>query len=340
MMQFIPRRSRHLLVALALLTGTCIAAPAFAGRLSSTRSGGAHSSSSSSHSSSSSSPSYGGGRARAYPYGSGYGYGYNRGYGYDPYWSWWGFRAFGAPWWVPYAAVDDDYERPYAFPGAPYENGIDGYVRIAGITPALPDATASQHPGQRFLGNSTAVRVATEGSWIDADMQRFGLSLLVSTSSRVEIGTDWSLFTEKVHPGDPDFPNGGTDRLWLGTIDGSFLFAQGPHSQFRTGLGLRVRSGSPVGVSPNELGINLVPGSASGYEYGINFLYGMDFYPVRPLILSMRGDVGNVGDGFIARARASAGAIVGHVELFGGYDNTWYRDQSWGGPVVGLRIWN
>lgn len=310
MRQLFPRRrARRVLVGIACLISVLVALPVFADRLSSTRSGA--------RSRAAPSASPGVGHVHAYPYGHSY-----YAYAYDPFWAWWGLRAVGAPWWVPYAAAGDHYDRPYAFPGAPYQGGIDGYVRILGVTPLMPDPNASQHPNQRLLGNSTAVRIAAEGSWIDMDMQRMGLSLLLSTNGRVEIGTDWSLFTENVHAGDPDFPSGGTDHLWLGTVDGSFLFAQGPHSQFRTGLGVRVRSGS---VSANE--------------YGINFLYGMDFYPVRPLIVSIRGDIGSVGDGFIARARGSFGGIVGHLELFAGFDNTWYRDQAWGGPVIGVRIW-
>ena len=301
-----------------LVLGVLVASPAWAGKLGSVRS-----SSHSGGTSSGGSKSTSGARARV---GVSPGYGYGYGYDYDPFWAWWGFRAMTAPWWVPHALVGDDYSRDYGFPGAPYLGGIDGYVRIAGVTDGLPDPDAAAHPEQVLLGDSVAIRAAAEGSWIDPDVQRFGVSLLVTTSARLELGTEWSLFQEKLAPGDPVNPNGGVDHLWLGSTDVGFVFAQGPHSQFHTGIGVRSLL-DPIG----------------GNEHGVNFHYAMDFYPVRPLVLSFRGDLGNAGEAMVTRLRGTAGVVIGHIEVYGGWDNTWIGSgdtwQDFGGVVGGLRIW-
>lgn len=303
-----------------LVVGLLLAPPAWAGKL-----GSARASSHGSGSSSGGGRTSSGSRVRAAP-SSGYGYGYGYGSGYDPFWAWWGFRALSAPWWIPHAIVGDDYGRDYGFPGAPYLGGIDGYVRIDGITDGLPDPNAADHPEQILLGDSVAIRAAAEGSWIDADVQRFGVSLLVSTAARVEVGSEWSLFQERLRPGDAVNPNGGVDHLWLGSTDLGFVFAQGPHSQFRTGLGVRSLL-DPIG----------------GNEHGINLHYAMDFYPVRPLVLSFRGDFGNAGEAVVTRLRGTGGVVVGHIEVYGGWDTTWIGSgdnwQELGGIVGGLRIW-
>ena len=306
---------------LALIIGLGAAPSAFAGRLSSGR-GAAHGSSSStpgaSRSGGSSGGYRGGGGGGGYrPYGPGYGYGY--GYGHAYYGPYWGARY--APWWAPWAAAPD---RAYAFPGAPYLGGIDGYVRVQGIAESLPDPNPkTADPKRHYLGNASALRLAAEGSYIDPNINRFGFSALLSTAQHIEFGTDWSLFTEKLRPGDPALPEGGTDRLWMGTFDVSFLFAQSQYAQFRAGVGLRT-----------------LLDSIQGNEFGFNALYAMDFYPARPLVLSMRADIGSVGEALVARARATAGVILGHVELFAGFDQTWLGPEAFGGPLVGVRLWN
>ncbi len=307
-------RKASLLALVALFTALLAVPSAHAARLGDARKS-AHGTSTSRSSSSSRSSGHHGGY-----YGGPHGY--YPGYGYN---AWWGLRVFGAPWWGPYAATGDSYDRPYAFPGAPYADGVDGYVRIAGVTPSLADPGASAHPGRQFLGNSTAVRLSTEGSYIDADLQRYSVAVLLSTHHRFEIGTEWHIFRERLPAGEIN-PSGGSsiDTLVMGTVDGTLLFAQGPHSQFRTGLGVRT-----------------LLDSVNGDAYGINFLYAMDFYPARPLVVSMRGDIGTVGQAAIARARATVGFMISHLEVYGGFDKTWMTDANLGGgPVLGVRLWN
>ncbi len=299
-----------------MLTGVSLSPIAWAGHVGGARSsahGSSRSSSGSGRGGSSSSLRTGGG------YRSGNGYSYSYAYGFDP-WSWFFLRALVSPFWAPHAITDDDYSRTYAFPSAPYENGIDGYVRIDGVTgPSLP-AAGEAPAGQSVLGHSAALRLSAEGALISSTINRFGFSALLSTNSRVEIGTDWSLLREQLPVGDPS--GKAVDSLWIGSIDASMVFAQGPNSQFRTGLGLRAM------VDP------------TGNEYGINFLYAMDFYPVQPVVLSFRGDLGTVGQAFVARARGTLGLVLGRFELYGGYDKLWIGEEAFGGPTVGVRMWN
>ena len=91
------------------------------------------------------------------------------------------------------------------------------------------------------------------------------------------------------------------------------------------------------------IGVRSLLDPIGGNEHGVNFHYAMDFYPVRPLVLSFRGDLGNAGEAMVTRLRGTAGVVIGHIEVYGGWDNTWIGSgdtwQDFGGVVGGLRIW-
>lgn len=300
-----------LLLGLALLLA--LPSEAFAGRLSGSRSSSRGSSSS--HSSGSSSHSSHGGWGGSSSYGGGYRSGYGYGYGYGAYdwgpgsWYWWML----GPWTWPHALMGDDWGRSCAFPGAPYEDGIDGYMRIQGQTPPLPSAPSEG--GKKALGYGSALRLWGEGGMADASFYRVGGGFLWSGYHRLELGGDLRNYWEHL-------PEGGVDKLWIGSLWGSMLFAQSPYAQFRTGLGARW-----MPLNDHEAAV------------GAFFLYGADIYPVKPLILSLQGDIGVIGEASANTLRATAGMILGSVEVYGGYEYFHIDDNSLSTWVAGVRLW-
>ena len=72
---------------------------------------------------------------------------------------------------------------------------------------------------------------------------------------------------------------------------------------------------------------------------GWHFLYGVDLYPVRPVVLSFQGDVGVLGGAWVTSARGSVGAVVDQVELYVGYDGLWIDDVDLSTWMLGCRLW-
>jgi hypothetical protein len=224
------------------------------------------------------------------------------------------FYILTSPWWLPYHLTDDRYGRTWAYPSHPYANGIDGYTRFRGVSRprTLPD-------GGQLLGQSGALRLRVEGGVLtsggpfDQNLQRITLAARASTNFRLEIGTEWTLWTEKLV--------GGVDHLWLGKADATILFAQSENVQFRSGLGFR--------FMVDEHGT--VP--------GMNFIYGLDIYPVSPLVISAQAELGSIGGALAGQVRISAGVMLGPVEVFAAYDRLAVNNLVFGGPTVGVRMW-
>jgi hypothetical protein len=72
---------------------------------------------------------------------------------------------------------------------------------------------------------------------------------------------------------------------------------------------------------------------------GFNFLYGADFFPVDPVVLSTQIDLGNLPHAFVFHARGTVGWQLGRFELFGGYDFLRIGSTNFQGPLAGLRLW-
>lgn len=308
-------RSLAALVICVLVAGSLAAVPdAYAGRLGGARSssrgssgGGGHSSSSSGGWGRSSSRGWGGGYS---PYGySPYGYGY----GWSNSWYWWMF----SPWWGPHRALGDDWERAVAFPGAPYIDGIDGYLRVQGRTPPAPNSETSG--GRQALGNGSALRLWGEGGMDGPGFYRAGGGFLWSGYHRMELGGDLRHYWEKLEA--TATSPATTDKQWVGSLWVSLLFAQSPSMQFRTGFGTR--------WMPTDIDLIL----------GAYFLYGMDLYIARPFVLSVQGDAGVLGEALTTTLRGTLGVVVSHVEVYGGYEMFRVGDSSLDTWVGGVRLW-
>ncbi len=221
-----------------------------------------------------------------------------------------------SPWWLPHMMVGDEIGRSFAFDTHPYANGYDGFVHVAGRSAPMAGGAG----GRSLLGRGAAMQASVEGGWLDPTMQRIGLSARISGHHRFEIETRWSGYQELLGPAERASGR-VVDALWLGDVNVTWLHAVGESVLIRSGAGIR----SMVDAGETTLGVNLT--------------YGMDIFPVRPLVISLSGDLGTVGQALYRGVRATVGFMVGRVEIYGGYDGAWVDEISLGGGLFGVRAW-
>ena len=228
-------------------------------------------------------------------------------------------------WVLPANLVGDNYHNQFGFRPYPYADDCAGLmwnldpppVRIGPPQPLESNAAdwrVEVPPTPERPGWSWSGRVFVEESNDFDGLNRVNGQVLIDTIGRVGFQASWSYLTEELDCG-------CQDELWLGDANLTFLFAQSEKVQLRTGLGCRWLADD------------------GDSDFGVNFLYGGDFYPVKPLIVSTFLELGSLGEAFVVHGRATAGVILSRFEFFGGYD--WLRIGSVDlhGPVVGVRLW-
>ena len=112
------------------------------------------------------------------------------------------------------------------------------------------------------------------------------------------------------------------DQLFLVQSHFNIPFALGKHAVFKAGIGANTL------VDPRSHPIS-----------GINFHYDVDFFPVRPLVISLRFGAGTLGEAALTQSRATVGVTLLNAEVYAGYAGQWLGDQRLGGPVGGVRFW-
>lgn len=84
---------------------------------------------------------------------------------------------------------------------------------------------------------------------------------------------------------------------------------------------------------------------AAGSVFGIDALYGIDIFWIRPLTTSLEMTAGSLGSAWVFEPRATMGVVIGFGEVYAGYDALWIGSTNGGptanlgGPVVGLRAY-
>jgi hypothetical protein len=79
--------------------------------------------------------------------------------------------------------------------------------------------------------------------------------------------------------------------------------------------------------------------------FGIDALYGIDIFWIRPLTTSLEMTAGSLGSAWVFEPRATMGVVIGSGEVYAGYDALWIGSTNGGptanlgGPVVGLRAY-
>jgi len=233
-----------------------------------------------------------------------------------------GVTLFKGPAW----SVGDTWEgSEHRFLRYPYAERLPGAMWLAPCTELPgPDPEGQEWRGLPATDSSAMVPAPKTRGWAgrfslgesnDFDgLNRVNGLLLLEGLHRFGVQVGWNYLTEQL-------ADNQQDSLWLGDATATFRFAQTEKVQLRTGLGLRWLA------------------DRTDSDFGVNFLYAGDFYPVAPLVLSTSLELGSLGEAFVCHGRVTAGLLLKRWELFGGYD--WLRIGSVDlqGPVLGLRLW-
>jgi len=185
------------------------------------------------------------------------------------------------------------------FPSAPYAEDHPGYLVIDAVDPTGTD--------------NWFVRLSTEYGTDFGNLSRIGSRLLIDSSSRFGLETEWNQWLESSTTGD--------DSLATGDFNLTYRFAQHEQVQFRSGLGMNWLADS------------------GRVDVGFNFTYGVDVYPNRPYSFSAVLDVGSLGDALFFHGRSTVGVVWGPAELFTGYDYQRIGQVDLQGVVAGAQIW-
>jgi len=217
--------------------------------------------------------------------------------------AWGGLLLFGitAPFWGPPVWAGDSYTETGYFAHFPYQHN-DGYMLIG---PAVAD-------GELFRWG---LRGRAEYGTDFGDIEWTGGHLFLDTSSR------WGLESDFRHVREELPPPGRFDSVWLGDANIVFRFAQSEYLVMRTGLGFNFLS------------------DPADSNFGFNFTYGGDYFPIRPWIFSGELDLGVLGHASVVHFRGTVGINRGLVEAFLGYDYYDVGPTQLAGLVAGLRVW-
>jgi hypothetical protein len=209
--------------------------------------------------------------------------------------------------------LGDDYRVPAYFPAAPYALDYSGFLHTDYNGSAPCDTQEKNFWDLDYL-KPWSLRLSLEDGNDFRGLDRLAGQFFLDTTWRVGLRANWNWFLESLGGGRPD-------EAVVGDADLMFRFAQSERVVMHAGLGFRMLSDS------------------SRDRYGVNFAYGADFFPVRPLVLSPALDVGNVGSLLVLHGRATAGLVWGRWEVFAGYDFLRIGSVNLQGPLVGLRLW-
>lgn len=162
--------------------------------------------------------------------------------------------------------------------------------------------------------SSFAARLTTEVGSNLGDTVSLGGRLQLDTS--VRLGLDTEFFTRI-----EDRPT-GQETIDTGDVNLVFRFAQSERAEFYSGVGM-----------------NYLLDNVGGDEFGFNFTYGADFYPVKPIVLSSSFDLGRLGGATLFHGRATVGAVIHRVELYTGYDVCSVGGVALHSWITGLRFY-
>ncbi len=218
--------------------------------------------------------------------------------------AWMMFYTLTSPWWVPHTILESEDETLIGFPLAPYSAGHTGYLLFESGEEETPKSEAGSWGGRLNLDAGTNFDgVAT-----------FSGRLRIDTVSRFGVDTEWANLVSR-NTGDPD---------WLGRGDCNLVvrFAQSRRAQFHSGIGI------------NWLA------DRSHLNAGFNFTYGMDLFPVDPIVTSATLDLGKIGHAGLIHFRGTIGAMVTpKVHLYTGYDLLNLGGASIHSFLTGVEFW-
>ncbi len=215
-----------------------------------------------------------------------------------------------APYYFPRLALNDNGNERVAFTPHPYFGAYPGYQ----ILPK-EDASLYQDYGYAEIPRRNwAVRTTVENGNDFHGLNRIGLQVQVDHASRFGLSTNWNFFHERLS-------TGGFDEIVVGDTNLTYRVARNEIASVYAGLGVRTLT------------------DRKRTDTGVNFTYGGDWFPIRPIVVSTMFDAGTVGNTYLLHGRGTVGLMYHHVEFFGGYDFLRIGTTNLQGPLLGMRLW-
>lgn len=210
----------------------------------------------------------------------------------------------------PMIALDDPMDTRWRWADHPYADDVDGHA-------VLPQGGPDDPPIQ-----DVAVQGRVEGGYAWPAMGRASADVRVVTPFRSTFGAGYTALLGARE-------GGGVEHQGLVGGRVGLLFAQDEYLQFRLDIGM------------------LVFHDAQGEVWGGELRYGVDIFPIRPLVISIEAIGGPFeDDSFFFGGRVTVGVLAGPVELYLGYDHleivpmaTRSLRGRMSGPIGGVRFW-
>ena len=155
--------------------------------------------------------------------------------------------------------------------------------------------------------------VGFTGGWRPDDLRTAKVDAQLFTAARVGLATTWYHFVEPQ-------PQGPADTLTVGDVEVTFRFAESERVSFWTGLGGRVLPDAHL-------------------DLGFDFAYGVDLFPVDPITVSLRADVGSLGHARVLGASGRIGVLLGPVDVGVGGDVLAIGSSTLTAITAGIRLW-
>lgn len=193
----------------------------------------------------------------------------------------------------------------------------DGFLRLAPWDEACAQGAVPQaKPGLGDVVRKLAGNVAAEGAYAQRGVWGGSISGQLLLPHRLELASRVTMLA--------DLSERPIDQAVLSHTSFALRFAQRRHFAFRAGVGLRTFF-------------------LHARRFGPDALYGFSVYGRRGVRWDVEGHAGALGHAFAGEVRSTLGAMIGPVELFGGYDYFHVRGPTatatLHGPVLGLRLW-
>ncbi|MFO0632775.1 MAG: hypothetical protein U0168_07995 [Nannocystaceae bacterium] len=183
----------------------------------------------------------------------------------------------------------------------PYADAHAGYVRRGGMA----------------RGRVVSGRAALEGSYLGDHVWRGALDVELSLW-RVSLRNELGAYVEAP----------ARDALYLGNTALYFAAVMRQRVIWRVGLGANYFiDGQRQRGRPPE------------HRAGVDLSTTLDVFPVRPLVLSARADVGGLGGAVAVMGRASIGVALRRWEIYAAAEYRNIGGVRFAGPALGVRAW-
>ncbi|MEO1615358.1 MAG: hypothetical protein AAFV88_05885 [Planctomycetota bacterium] len=197
-----------------------------------------------------------------------------------------------APYWMPQGLLNDDSEAMTSLRACPFEAERFGFLIIDRID-CDTDAVLA---GSSWVIDGN-VSYATDFDSLDG----WGGEFYYDHRSRLGLHSRVRLLEEDLGTSD--------DHMYLGSLNATIRFAQSETVQMHSGLGF---------VWLDDPG---------GSEFGVNWLYRMDWAVFNPLTLNAHVELGKLGDAVASRIATQARFHYRNMSIFVGGEHFGFDDQ-------------